>query len=45
MIRRAGSKYQLVSKHTGRVLGTHKRRADAIAQERAIKIAQAMRGK
>ena len=44
MIQRRGSKYALVSKSTGQVLGTHKRKADAQTQERAIQIAKHLRG-
>ena len=44
MIRRKGSKYQLVAKSTGKVLGTHKRKADAVAQENAIRHAMSVRG-
>lgn len=36
MVRKKGSKYQLVSK-TGKVLGTHATRKEAHAQEAAIK--------
>ena len=36
MIRKRGNKFVLVSKTTGRTLGTHATRAKAEAQERAI---------
>ena len=40
MIQKRGGKYVLISKSTGKVLGRHPKRADAIAQERAIQIAK-----
>ena len=40
MIRKRGSKWVLKSKSTGATLGTHRSKADAIAQERAIQIAK-----
>ncbi len=36
-----GKKYVLLSKTTGRVLGTHPSRADAMKQEKAIQISKA----
>jgi hypothetical protein len=36
MIRKKGSKFQLVNSETGRVLGTHDTRAEAMAQMRAV---------
>jgi len=36
-----GKKWLLLSKRTGRVLGTHTSRADAIKQETAINISKA----
>lgn len=45
VIRHVGSKWILKSKSTGRVLGTHHSKADALAQERAIKASQARAGK
>jgi hypothetical protein len=36
-----GKKYVLISKTTGRVLGTHPSRADALKQETAISISKA----
>lgn len=42
MVRKKGSKYQLVSK-TGKVLGTHATRKEAYAQEAAIKHAKRRR--
>ena len=41
MIKKQGNKYVLVSKHTGKVLGRHSSRADALAQERAVQISKA----
>lgn len=35
-VRKRGNKWVLISKPTGRVLGTHPTRAEALAQERAI---------
>ena len=40
VILKRGSKHVLVSK-TGRILGTHKSKADAKSQERAIQISKA----
>jgi len=40
MIQRRGSRYVLVAKSTGKVLGTHKRKADAVVQERVIQAAK-----
>lgn len=39
-IRKKGSKYQLVSKSTHKVLGTHPTKAAAQRQERAIQAAK-----
>lgn len=36
MIRKVGKKYKLVSKKTGRTLGTHSTRSAAMRQERAV---------
>jgi dolichyl-phosphate-mannose--protein O-mannosyl transferase len=36
-----GKKYVLLSKKTGRVLGTHPSRANALKQEKAIQISKA----
>lgn len=41
MIKKRGSKYVLVSKSTGKTLGTHSSRASAARQERAIQISKA----
>lgn len=45
MIKKTKSGYKLVSKTTGRTLGTHKTRVDARRQERAIKASQAKAGR
>lgn len=45
MIRKQGNKYVLISKTTGRVLGTHNSRKEAEAQEAAINIAKHKRSK
>jgi len=45
MIREKNGKFQLVSKKTGKVLGTHETRAGALGQERAIKASQKRRKK
>jgi len=36
-----GNKYVLISKSTGKVLGTHPNRASALKQEKAIQISKA----
>ena len=36
-----GNKYVLISKSTGKVLGTHPNRATALKQEKAIQISKA----
>ena len=41
MIQKRGNKWVLLSKSTGRVLGTHPSRADAMEQEKAIQISKA----
>lgn len=41
MIQKRGNKWVLLSKRTGRVLGTHPSRAAAMRQERAITISKA----
>lgn len=41
MIKKKGSKHVLVSRKTGRVLGTHDTKEGALAQERAIQISKA----
>lgn len=41
MIRKRGKKWVLLSKSSGRVLGTHPTRAAAVRQERAINLSQA----
>lgn len=44
MIRKTGGgKYKLVSKTTGKTLGTHDTPGEAAAQERAIQISKARR--
>jgi hypothetical protein len=43
MIVKRGSKYLLLSRETGKVLGKHRTLADAKLQERAIRIAQHVR--
>ncbi len=45
MIRKVGSQYVLFSKKTGKRLGSHKTRASALRQERAIQIAKHSRSK
>jgi len=40
MIRKRGNKWVLVSKSTGKTLGTHPSRDAALAQERAIQISK-----
>jgi hypothetical protein len=46
MIRKTSAgKFKLVSKSTGKVLGTHPSREAAMRQERAIKASQARQGK
>jgi len=40
MIKKDGSKYKLISRSTGKTLGTHDSRKDAIKQEYAIKISK-----
>lgn len=40
MITKKGSKYVLKSKSTGRVLGTHDTKAQAVKQEQAINISK-----
>ena len=40
VISKQGSKWVLKSKKTGKVLGTHDSKAQALAQERAIQIAK-----
>jgi len=41
MIEKRGTKWVLLSKTTGRVLGTHPTKASAMKQERAIQISKA----
>ena len=41
MIKKRGEKWVLLSKSSGRVLGTHSSRAAAVKQERAINISKA----
>jgi len=41
MIKKQGNKYILVSKSTGKVLGRHSSRIDALKQEKAIQISKA----
>lgn len=43
MIRKEGGKVVLRSVKTGKVLGRHPSKAAALRQERAIKVAQALR--
>lgn len=43
MIKKRGRKWVLVSKKTGRVLGTHKTKAETVSQEAAINISKARR--
>ena len=45
MIRKVGNKYCLYSKSTGKLLGCHKTKKEALAQERAIQIAKHKRKK
>jgi hypothetical protein len=45
VIEKRGNKWVLVSKTTGKVLGTHATRQEAVAQEKAIQISKHMRGK
>ena len=45
MITKKGSKYVLKSKSTGKVLGTHDTKADALKQERAIQASKNKRSK
>lgn len=43
MIRKKGNKYQVVAKSTGKVLGSHATRAEALKQLRAIEASKARR--
>ncbi len=45
MIKKRGDKYVLVSKKTGKVLGTHPTREAAVKQEQAIEISKHKKGK
>jgi hypothetical protein len=45
MIKPSGGKFLLYTSDGKRVLGVHKSKADALAQERAIKASEARRGK
>ena len=45
VVRKKGSGFVLKSKKTGKTLGKHKSKAGAQRQERAIRAAQARRGK
>ena len=45
MIVKQGKHWVLKSKTTGKTLGKHKSKASAVRQEKAIKAAQAARGK
>jgi len=41
MIRKRGKKWALLSKSSGRVMGTHPTRAAAVRQERAVNLSKA----
>jgi hypothetical protein len=41
VIKKAGSKFKLISKSTGKTLGMHSSRAAAVKQERAIQASKA----
>ena len=45
MIKKTKSGYNLYSKSTGKLLGKHKSKKDALAQERAIQISKRKRKK
>jgi hypothetical protein len=45
MIEKKGSKYILKAKSTGKLLGSHKTKEEALAQERAINISKAKKKK
>jgi hypothetical protein len=45
VIKKAGSKFKLVSKSTGKTLGTHPSRVAAEKQERAIQASKAAKAK
>lgn len=44
MIRKRGTRWELRSKSTGALLGKHRSKADAVAQERAIQFHKHARG-